>query len=190
MITKMKKVWFFFASSAMLLLGTSCSVDLTRLGGLDQPKTIPFFEPITINYGGESILLDVQLQRAYTAAVDTSVYPMESCRGNINIDATVQQNREETGRAWSIPLVLIPIWPITPVDETLKYHMTTHIFCNGSLTFKAEFDESELVRAFWYGMLRSDLVNKASEAMHQRLLNRLKYELQLKRNTDLNAGLS
>lgn len=190
MITKMKKVWLFLASSMMLLVETSCSIDLTRLSGLDQPKTIPFFEPITINYGGESILLDVQLQRAYTAAVDTSIYPMETCRGNINIDATVQQNSEETGSVWATPLILIPIWPVMPVDETLKYHMTTHIFCNGSLTFKAEFEESELVRATLYGMLRSDLVNKASEAMHQRLLNRLKYELQLKRNSDLNAGLS
>ncbi len=186
----MKKVWLFFASTAMLLMGTSCSIDLTRLGGLDQPKTIPFFEPIAINYGGEASMLDVQLQRAYTAAVDTSVYPMETCRGNITIDATVQQNQEDKGSAWAVPLTIIPIWPIMPVDETLKYHMTTHIFCNGSLTFKAEFDESEPVRAFWYGKLRSDLVNKASEAMHQRLLNRLKYELQLKRNTDLNAGLS
>ncbi|PWJ71806.1 MULTISPECIES: hypothetical protein [unclassified Fibrobacter] len=190
MITKMKKVWLILASASTLLLGTSCSVDLTRLGGLDQPKTIPFFEPITINYGGQTAVLDVQLQRAYTAAVDTTVYPMESCRGNITIEAVVESNTEEKGSAWAVPLTVFPFWPIMPVDETLKYHMTTHIFCNGSLTFKAEFDESELVRAFWYGKLRSDLVNQASEAMHQRLLNRLKYELQLNRNSDLNAGLS
>lgn len=190
MITKMKKVWLFLASTTMLLMGTSCSVNLTHLDGVDLPKTIPFFEPISINYGGESEFLDVQLQRAYTSVVDTTVYPMESCRGNITIDATVQPNSEEKGNAWAAPLVIFPFWPAMPVDENWNYHLTAHIFCNGSLTFKAEFDESEKVKAFWYGMLRSDLVNKASEAMHQRLLNRLKYELQLKRNTDLNAGMS
>ena len=163
-------------------------MDLTRLDSVNLPKTVPFFEPITLFYDGKITPLDVQLQRAYTAAVDTSSYPMESCRGNAQIVANVFP--DSVNRAWYPPLAIFPIWPIMPVNETWNYHLTVRIFCNGSLTYKAEFDEFEKVKAFWYGRLRSDIVNKASEAMHQRLLDRLKYELKFNRNSDLNSGMS
>jgi len=56
------------------------------------------------------------------------------------------------------------------------------------LTFKVEFEESEHVKAFWYGRMRSDLVNDASQEMHRKLLERLKFETRLGRSTDLNLA--
>lgn len=188
MNTKIKKVCLFLVAFALLPLLTSCSTNLTHLGDIDYPKMIPFFEPISITYNGSQKLLEPQLQRAYTDAVDTTAYPMESCRGNIDIAATVFQDSEKS--SWYVPAAIIPFWPAMPIDETWNYHTTVRIYCNGTLTYKAEFDESEKVKAFWYGKLRSDLVNKASEAMHKRLLERLRYELKQNRNTDLNSRMS
>lgn len=188
MFSKAKKIGSFSAVAAALILLASCSMDLTRLNQIDYPKVIPFFEPIHILFNGESHPLDVQLQRAYTAAVDTVSYPMESCRGNVDIEARVLP--DSVNAAWYTPLTIFPLWPAMPINETWNYHMTVRIFCNGSLTYKAEFDEFEKVKAFWYGKLRADLVNEASEAMHQRLLERLRYELKSNRNSDLNSGMS
>ena len=89
MLLRGKKSGTFFAAILPLLLLSSCSMDLTRLDSVNLPKTVPFFEPITLFYDGKITPLDVQLQRAYTAAVDTSSYPMESCRGNAQIVANV-----------------------------------------------------------------------------------------------------
>lgn len=188
MNTKTNKVCLILAFFATQVLLTSCSTNLTSLSQIDYPKTIPFFEPISLFYNGNRQLLDPQLQRAYTAAVDTTAYPMESCRGNIDITANVIQDSDNS--SWYVPATVIPFWPVMPVDETWNYHMTVRIYCNGTLTYKAELDESEKIKAFWYGKLRSDLVNDASEAMHKRLLERLKYELKPNRNSDLNSGIS
>lgn len=190
MFTKIKKLCIYPAFLALATVITSCSMNLTHLDGIDTPQLIPFFEPISIRYDGKEQMLDVQLQRAYTTAVDTSAYPMESCRGNIDIEVSVNQDSKQKGSAWYIPVAIFPLWPTMPVNETWTYQANVRIFCNGSLAFKAQFQESEKIEAFWYGKLRSDLVNKASQAMHQRLLNRLKYELQMNRHTDLNAGMS
>ena len=171
------------ASTVTVLAG--CSVNLAKYDLQEFPRTIPFFEPITLEFGGKTIYLDTTLQRAYTAAVDPVSYPMESCRGVAHIRAEVSQDEEPS--AWGVGATIIPFWPMLPVSETWHYHMDARIFCNGSLTFKAELDESEHVKAFWYGKMRADLVNDASQEMHRKLMERLKFETHLGRTADLNA---
>lgn len=163
-----------------------CSTSLTKYDLQEFPKTIPFFEPITLTFGEKTVYLDTNLQRAYSFAVDSASYPMESCRGVAHIDASVTPDDEPS--AWNIGAAIIPFWPMLPVSETWRYHMEARIFCHGALTFKVEFDESEHVKAFWYGRMRADLVNDASQEMHRKLLERLKFETRLVRNTDLNLA--
>ena len=170
-------------ASSFIISG--CSMNLGKYDIQHYPKMTAFFEPITLSYSGKSIFLEPNLQRAYTQAIDTLSYPMESCRGVAHINASVSQDSPASN--WSLGATLIPLWPAMPVEETWSYRMEVRIFCNGALTFKAEFDESEHVNAFWYGKMRSDLVNKASEEMHRKLIERLKFETGLNRHTDLNA---
>ena len=59
-----------------------CSMNIAKYDLQEFPKTVPFFEPISIVYGGDTIQLEANLQRAYTRAVDTASYPMENCRGS------------------------------------------------------------------------------------------------------------
>lgn len=163
-----------------------CSVSLTKYDLQDFPKVVPFFEPIELSFGDKTSFLDTNLQRAYTAAIDTSSYPMENCRGNAHITAKVVPDNETSD--WGIGAAFIPLWPALPVSETWNYHMDVRIFCNGALTFKAEFQESEHVEAFWFGRMRTDLVNEASQEMHRKLIERLKFETQMGRYTDLNSA--
>ena len=183
--TKSKKT-----AAQLLCLGgillSGCSVNLTRYDLQEYPKTVPFFEPISLSFNGEHILLDRNLQRAYTAVIDTASYPMESCRGVAHIEASVTPDSETS--SWGIGAAFIPFWPALPVSETWIYHMDTRIYCNGILAFKAEFEESEHVDAFWFGRMRADLVNGASQEMHRKLLERLKFETQLGRAADLNSA--
>ena len=168
------------------LLIAGCSMNLAKYDLQEFPKTVPFFEPITITYGGDTIQLEANLQRAYTRAVDTVSYPMENCRGVANIAASVEQ--DESPSAWNIGATIIPFWPALPVKETWHYSMDMRIFCNGTLTFKATFEESEHVEAFWYGKMRADLVNDASQEMHRKLMERIRFETSLGRTTDLNSA--
>ena len=170
--------------AAMFLVG--CSMSLTKYDLQEFPKTIPFFEPISVIYGGDTIQLEANLQRAYTRAVDTLSYPMESCRGVAHIDATVEQDGEPS--AWNVGATIVPFWPAMPVKETWHYSMDMRIFCNGTLTFKATFEESEHVEAFWYGKMRADLVNDASQEMHRKLMERIRFETSLGRTADLNSA--
>ena len=74
----------------MGLFLAGCSMNLAKYDLQEFPKTVPFFEPITVIYGGDTIQLEANLQRAYTRAVDTASYPMESCRGVASILSTVE----------------------------------------------------------------------------------------------------
>lgn len=177
------------ASFVLLVAGvlfTSCSMSLTKYDIEEYPRTIPFFEPITISHGGKTFFLDTNLQRAYSFAVDTTSYPKETCRGVAHIEASSIQDGEPS--SWNVGAAFIPFWPALPVNETWSYRMDVHIFCNGALTFKATFDESEHVSAFWYGHMRADLVNDASQEMHRKLLGRLRFETGLARSTDQNSA--
>ncbi len=165
---------------------TACSVNLAKYDLQQYPRTIPFFEPISLTFGDKTVYLDTNLQRAYSFAVDTSSYPMGSCRGVAHIDATVIPETDPS--SWSIGATIIPFWPALPVSETWLYHMEARIYCHGTLTFKVEFNESEHLDAFWFGRMRADLVNDVSQEMHRKLLERLKFETQQKRSTDLNLA--
>jgi hypothetical protein len=165
---------------------TACSVNLAKYDLQEYPRTIPFFEPISLTFGDKTVYLDTNLQRAYSFAVDTSSYPMKSCRGVAHIDATVIPETDPS--SWSIGATIIPFWPALPVSETWLYHMEARIYCHGTLTFKVEFNESEHLDAFWFGRMRADLVNDVSQEMHRKLLERLKFETQQKRSTDLNLA--
>lgn len=173
-----------FGLTALIFAG--CSMSLTQYGLEEYPRTIPFFEPITLSYGGETLYLDTNLQRAYSLAIDTASYPMESCRGVAHIEASSLADNPPS--SWNVGAAFIPFWPALPVEETWNYHMDVRIFCNGTLTFRASLDESEHVKAFWYGRMRADLINDASEEMHRKLIERLRFETRLSRTTDLNSA--
>lgn len=171
--------------AATLISG--CSVNLTKYDLQDFPRTVPFFEPVTLEYNGKTQFLDTNLQRAYTAVIDTASYPMESCRGVARITAKVAPNNEEPS-SWNIGTAFVPFWPAQPVSENWHYRLEARIYCSGSLVFKGIFDESEHVEGFWYGRMRADLVNDASQEMHRKLLERLRFETRLQRSADFNAA--
>lgn len=166
----------FMAALASL---TGCaSTNLTRADLENVPLTsekYSFFGNIPFVYGGDSLELDQNLLRAYTAAASAEAFPRERCRGDAVIQAKVQQN--EPASAWTLGAVIIPFWPILPVNETLTYKLDAHIFCDGSLAKHVEFTEQERVHAILYGRLRSDLLNRTSNEMHRKLVQRLSYEL-------------
>lgn len=165
---------------------TGCSVNLAKYDLQDYPKAKPFFEPITLAYDGKSRPLEDNLQKAYSAAIDTVFFPSESCHGKASIVASAEPDGAPD--EWGIGAAFIPFWPALPVSETWHYHMDVQISCNGATAFKAEFEESEHVEAFWFGRMRADLVNDASQEMHRKLLERLKFETQIGRSTDLNSA--
>jgi len=155
-----------------------CSTNLTK-GDLENvPLTTEkysFFGNIPFIYGGDSLELDQDLLKAYTAAASAEAFPREHCRGDAAIQANVLQN--EPASAWTLGAVIIPFWPIFPVNETITYQLDARIFCNGTLVKHVEFMEQERVHAVLYGRLRSDLLNKTSNEMHRKLVQRLAYEL-------------
>ncbi len=183
-LAKFKPSTFAVAVFSTLLAG--CSVNLVKYESHDFPKSSPFFESFPLTYGDNTEALDSNLQNAYSAAVDSSFYSRKTCHGSGHITATVSPDRRPG--EWGIGAAFIPFWPALPVSETWHYHMDVQIFCNGTLTFKAEFEESEHVEAFWYGKMRADLVNSASLEMHRKLIERLRFETMLQRSTDLNAA--
>lgn len=174
-----------------LLSFTGCSVNLQQ-GNLENvPLTsekFSFFGNIPLIYGGDTLELSQNLLRAYTAAAAPEVYPREICRGTAEIKATVQQN--STQSSWTVGATIIPFWPILPVDETLSFAMTARIFCNGTMVKHVEFSEEELIKATFYGRLRSDIINSAAREMHTKLVQRLHFELGDNRPADMNSALS
>lgn len=167
---------------------TGCSMKLTQ-GDLERiPLTdekFSFFGNIPFFYGGDTLELSQDLLRAYTKAASDIEFPRESCRGEAAIKATVVQNEPKS--AWLIG-VLIPLWPILPVNESWTYALSARVYCNGTLVRHVEFIEQQDINAILYGRLRTDLVNKASKEMHRKLVQRLTFELNSNRLTDLNSA--
>lgn len=186
-----KKINYFFGLLGVFLLLAGCSVNLQQ-GDLDKvPLTTEkysFFGNIAFVYGGDTLELSQDLLRAYTAAAPAESYPRESCRGNAEIVADVRQ--ESPKSAWTLGAVIIPFWPILPVDETLSYSLKARIYCNGTLVKHVELREQERFAATFYGRMRSDLINGVSREMHRKLVQRLAFELQDNRKADLNSVLS
>lgn len=176
---------------AALLLFAGCSVNLQQ-GHLESiPLTdekFSFFGNIPFIYGGDTLELSQDLLKAYTAAVPQKSYPRKSCRGNAEIKANVKQNSPKS--SWALGVLVIPFWPVLPIDESLNFSLKVRIFCNGTLVKHAEFTEEERYQATFYGMMRSDLINNAAGEMHRKLVQRLRYELEDNRQADLNSVLS
>lgn len=177
----------FLGTTAIVIAG--CSMQLTQSDLENIPQTTErysFFGNIPFIFGGDTLELDHSLLRAYTAAASAEAFPRERCRGDATIQAFIQQNK--TGSAWSLGAILIPVWPILPVDETWTYTLTARIFCDGALVSHIEFQEEDVVKAILWGRLRADLATKASRQMHRKLVQRLAFELENNRPTDLNIA--
>ncbi len=175
----------------LLFLGAlfldGCSVDLTRSDLEGIPLTAEkysFFGNIPFVLGNDTLELSQDLLRAYTATASAEAFPRERCRGNAAVQATVAQNGEKS--AWTLGAVIIPFWPIMPVDETWTYTLDARIFCEGTLVKHIEFSEESNVKANVYGRLRSDLLNKMSNEMHRKIVQRLAFELSDNRPADMN----
>ena len=177
---------YFALVSASVLSG--CSMKLTQgdLEGIPlTDENYSFFGNIPFIYGNDSLELSQDLLRAYTKAANDTDFPRESCRGDASVKATVVQN--EPPSAWNLG-VLIPFWPILPVNESWTYALSARIFCDGALVRHIEFIEQQDIKATLYGQLRTDLVNNASNEMHRKLVQRLTFELNANRPTDLNSA--
>lgn len=189
--TRSKRKISVLIATILLAFLSGCSVNLQQ-GNLENiPLTqekFSFFGNIPFVYGGDSLELSQDLLRAYTAAATPEDYPGNSCRGNAEIIASVKQ--ESAPSSWTLGAVIIPFWPILPVDETLSFTLRARIFCNGTLVKHVEFSEQEQIKATVYGRMRSDLINNAAKEMHRKLIQRLRFELQGSRQADLNSVLS
>lgn len=181
-------IHFFCFALALASVLSGCSMKLTQghLEGIPlTDENYSFFGNIPFIYGRDSLELSQDLLKAYTKAASEQDFPREACRGEATIKATVKQN--EPHSAWNIG-ILIPFWPILPVNETWTYTLSARIFCNGTLVHHVEFIEQQDIRATFYGWFRTDIVNKASKEMHRKLVQRLSYELNSNRLTDLNSA--
>ena len=180
-------VKFLCIATVLTTVLSGCSMKLTQgdLEGIPlTDESYSFFGNIPFVYRGDTLELSQDLLRAYTKTASEKDFPRESCRGEATIKATIKQN--EPNSAWNIGL-LIPLWPILPVNESWTYALSARVFCNGTLVRHVEFIEQQDINAILYGHLRTDLVNKASSEMHRKLVQRLAFELNANRLTDLNS---
>jgi len=181
-------VKFFCIGLALAALFSGCSKNLTQ-GDLDgiplTDEKYSFFGNIPFIYNSDTLELSQDLLRAYTEAASENDFPRESCRGEATIRTSVKQNKPLS--AWNLGL-LIPFWPIVPIDESWTYMLSARIFCNGSLVRHIEFLEQQDIQTYFYGHLRTDLVNKASREMHRKLVQRIAFELNMNRPTDFNSA--
>lgn len=177
-------------SSALLV--SACSVNLVQGDQGDkslnvpnhtQADSAPLFDKISLILGNDTLWLSEGLRQEYDRTANQDFYPREKCNGSASVLAQVAQNAEAT--PWSIPLFVIPFWPIMPVDETWTYTLKVQIHCDGVLVKQAEYKEEETVKAYLYGKLRSDLLNDASKDMHRKLVQRLAFELNYPYNADM-----
>ena len=173
------------------LLACACSVNLVQGDRDDTTRAVPteksshplLFNQIFLTFGKDTLWLSQDLLSAYDRAAPQDIYPREKCSGFANIQALVTQNGESS--PWSIPLSVIPFWPVMPVDETWSYTLRLQIRCDGVLVKQAEYKEEETIHAYFYGKLRSDLLNNASKDMHRKLVQRLAFELDYRYNADM-----
>jgi len=173
-------------------LASACSVNLVQGDQGDssfnvlnqaQANPTPLFDKIPLILGADTLWLSEGLRQEYDRTANQDFYPREKCNGSASIRAQVVQNAEAT--PWSIPLFVIPFWPVMPVDETWTYTLKVQIHCDGVLVKQAEYKEEETVKADLYGKLRSDLLNEASRDMHRKLVQRLAFELNYPYNADM-----
>lgn len=171
----------------LAILASACSVNLVQGDNAIKEKSSSeqksLFNKISLTFGNDTLWLAQGLLDEYNQAIPQEVYPSDRCTGSANIQAQVAQNAEAS--PWSIPLFVIPFWPVMPVDETWTYTLQVQILCDGVVAKQAEYREEETIRAEFYGKLRSDLLNKASRDMHQKLVQRFAFELNYNYNADM-----
>ncbi|MCF0214889.1 MAG: hypothetical protein HUK21_00245 [Fibrobacteraceae bacterium] len=174
-------LWF-----VLLVLFEGCSINLTK-GIQNASSDFIFFKEFSINYGGKTLVPPKELVQEYSAIINPEQYHPDKCYGKASIYIDVQ---EKTTSAWYLGLVILPIWPILPVNEVLVYNMDAQIYCNNQVVHHLQLKEEEHIQATFYGPLRSDLVNKASSLMHQKLIRRMEYELQPHSTAEMNMAWS
>ena len=171
----------------LAILASACSVNLVQGDNAIKEKSSSeqksLFNKISLTLGNDTLWLAQGLLDEYNQAIPQEVYPSDRCTGSANIQAQVAQNAEAS--PWSIPLFIIPFWPVMPVDETWTYTLQVQILCDGVVAKQAEYREEESIRAEFYGKLRGDLLNKASRDMHQKLVQRFAFELNYNYNADM-----
>lgn len=169
----------------------ACSVNLAKADGIalgsERPEH-PFYREINIYLNGKSQPLSEDLKKAYSSAISEQAFPSDRCYGTADILATAAPSDKDEGSAWYVGAAFVPLWPILPVNEDWTFTFSTQIYCDTTLVQSLEFIESEHVEAFWYGALRSDLVNDAATEMHRKLIERLAFEFHEQRQTDLNSA--
>lgn len=180
------------AGAAILcaLLLQACSIDLTTFNKADMEfsDTKPIFKEINLYYAGQKQALPNEALQAYSSVFDTLTYPASKCYATADIIATVDKATQKKGSAWYIGAIIIPFWPIQPVNEDWTYNLTATVYCEETIIHNFEFTESTHIQAFWFGSLRSDLVNQASQEMHRKFIERLKFETSDTRQADLNSA--
>ena len=171
----------------LAILASACSVNLVQGDNAIKEKSSSeqksLFNKISLTLGNDTLWLAQGLLDEYNQAIPQEVYPSDRCTGSANIQAQVAQNAEAS--PWSIPLFVIPFWPVMPVDETWTYTLQVQILCDGVVAKQAEYREEETIRAEFYGKLRSDLLNNASRDMHRKLVQRFAFELNYNYNADM-----
>lgn len=175
----------FLQNVAFAFFLTSCAINLVTYSTENALDSKLFFEPIALIYGNDTLYLDSNAQSAYNNAIDSLSFSANKCYGKAYINVNVIQNSPNS--TWSIGTVFVPFWPISPVDETFNYNINVKIYCDNSLAFAAEYSESEDVKAFWYGQMRAYLANAASNEIHRKLIERLRYDTALKRSVNLDC---
>ena len=186
----LKRLVAISAALYLSLLG-GCSVNLSQAGGAslmgDRPEH-PFYKEIVLHFDGKAQQLSADLQKAYSSAISEHAFPSDRCYGTADIHASVTPFDSAEGSAWYVGAAFVPLWPMLPVNEDWTFTFSTQIYCDSTLVHSLEFIESEHVEAFWYGALRSDLVNDAATEMHRKLIERLAFEFHEQRQTDLNSA--
>ena len=187
----LKRLVTISAAALYLSLLGGCSVNLSQSGGAslmgDRPEH-PFYGDIVLHFNGKDQPLTAELQKAYSSAISERAFPSDRCHGTAEIYASVAPSDTAAGSAWYVGAAFVPLWPMLPVNEDWTFTFSTQIYCDSTLVHSLEFIESEHVEAFWYGALRSDLVNDAVAEMHRKLIERLAFEFHEQRQTDLNSA--
>lgn len=173
-----------------MLFLQACSINLTTLesAGAEPSDTKLIFKEINLYYAGQRLPLPNSMLQVYSSVFDTSAYPTSKCYATANILATVEKPKQANGSSWYIGAVIIPFWPAQPVNEDWTYKLSAKVYCDGTIIHNFEFTESAHIQAFWFGALRSDLVNRASSEMHSKFIERLKFEISNTRQADLNSA--
>lgn len=184
--------WNVIAKAAFLcaLVLQACSIDLTTLdkAGMEISDTNPIFKEINLYYAGQKKPLPNDMLQAYSSVFDSLTYPASKCFATADIVATVEKSKQNSGSAWYIGAIIVPFWPAQPVNEDWTYKLSAKIYCDETIIHNFEFIESSHIQAFWFGALRSDLVNQASREMHRKFMERLKFETSDTRQADLNSA--